>query len=149
VVVASHYGFDCDWWHVDDWKAVYDVLRPYNVVLYLHGHTGTKVYPWKPEGADRALTVVNTGQTENGFSVVQITGSAVRVAYRVKAWRSVKSPEGKSSRTWDGKWQWQHLLKGSLPARARVSPQGPSFPREILDTVRFELAEVRWVGPPP
>jgi hypothetical protein len=126
VVVASHYGFDCDWWHVDDWKALHEALRPYKVVLYLHGHTGTKVYEWKPEGAERPLTVVNTGQTENGFFVVQITGGAVRLAYRVKAWRAVRSPEGANSRTWEGKWQWGHLLKKKLPSREWVSPGGVS-----------------------
>jgi len=105
VVLASHYGFDCDWWQPEEMQSVYDALRDYRVVLYLHGHTGTKVYTWKPKGREKALDVINTGQTEVGFFVVQITGDRVRAAYRVKDVRGAD---------WDGTWTWQHFLDRRL-----------------------------------
>jgi len=114
VVLMSHYGFDCDWWHPEDWKAIYQAVKPYRVVLYLHGHTGTKCYDWKPEGEEQALTVVNTGQTENGFFVVQLTADRLRAAYRAKRWTEEKTKDKtkdkKPQRTWDGTWEWRHLL---------------------------------------
>ena len=50
VVLMSHCGFDTDWWRPADWEAAYEAARPYNVVLYLYGHSGTGVLLWAPEG---------------------------------------------------------------------------------------------------
>ena len=80
VVLASHCGFDTDWWHNDDWNAVYEATRPYNVILYLYGHSGTGLHQWAPPGSSKPLRCVNTGQTENGFFVVQITANTIRLA---------------------------------------------------------------------
>jgi len=110
VVLLAHCGFETDWWHPDDWAAVYAAVKPYNVILYMHGHTGTKCYDWKPPQGEKPLTVVNTGQTENGFFVVQITSHRVRLAYRVKKWADNNPPKGQP-RQWDGSWQWKHLLE--------------------------------------
>ena len=46
VVILSHCGFDTDWWHTNDWKAAYEAAKPYNVVLYMYGHTGTGLRKW-------------------------------------------------------------------------------------------------------
>jgi cytolysin (calcineurin-like family phosphatase) len=114
VVLLSHYGFDCDWWHRDDWKALYDAVKPYNVVAYFHGHTGTQTYKWKPDGEEKPLTVINTGQTENGFFIVQLTDERLRLAYRCKQWKTRKDEAGKPQREWEGAWEWRFLLIQAL-----------------------------------
>jgi cytolysin (calcineurin-like family phosphatase) len=121
VVLTSHCGFDTDWWHGDDWKALYEAVKPYNVILYLYGHSGTGLRQWAPPGEDKPLCCVNTGQSENGFFVLQIMDNEVRLAYRVKHWLHEKTTEGKPKRAWDGTWQWQHLLQESL---RQVEPNG-------------------------
>ncbi len=117
VVLGAHCGFDTDWWHGDDWKAFYDAVTPYRVVLYLYGHSGTGLRHWRPPDRDRPLRCVNTGQTENGFFIVQITDDHVRLAYRLKSWRIEKTPEDKDKRTWDGTWLWKWQLHESLDTR--------------------------------
>lgn len=111
VVLMSHCGFDTDWWHTNDWRAAYDAAKPYHVILYLYGHTGTGLRTWAPPGETQAWQCLNTGQTENGFFVVQITGGKVRAAYHRKHWLEEKLPDGKPKRTWDGTWEWQHVLE--------------------------------------
>ena len=115
VVLLSHCGFDTDWWHTNDWRAAYDAVRPFNVILYMYGHTGTGLRRWAPLGEDRTLQCVNTGQTEKGFFIVQITDERVRLAYRIKVWSQEKLPGQKLKITWDGKWEWKHLLQQRLP----------------------------------
>jgi len=112
-------AFDTDWWHPDDWKALYDAVKPYNVILYLYGHSGTGLRRWKPQGEERPLTCVNTGQTENGFFVVQITQHRIRLAYRAKRWTLEKPPSGRRKRTWSGEWEWKHLLEKKLSSSPR------------------------------
>jgi len=85
VVLMSHCGFDTDWWHPDDWKAVYDAMKPYRVVLYLYGHTGTGVQEWAPQGEPRKWLCINDGHGDVGFFVVQIRGETMRFAYRLRA----------------------------------------------------------------
>jgi len=117
VVVAHHYDLQgTDWWHDEQRKAYYDTVRPYNVVAVFHGHTGTGVYQWKPEDERReALDVINTGQTENGFFVVQITADRIRLAYRAKTnGRVVRGPDGTERRQWDGTWGWRFLHRREL-----------------------------------
>jgi cytolysin (calcineurin-like family phosphatase) len=116
VVVAHHYDLQgSDWWHGEQRKAYYDALRPYNVVAVFHGHTATGVYRWKPEGERKDLDVVNTGQTENGFFVVQITDDRRRLAYRLKtSFKTVKDADGRERREWNGVWAWRHLLDRKL-----------------------------------
>jgi cytolysin (calcineurin-like family phosphatase) len=115
VVLLSHCGFDTDWWHPDDWQALYHAVKPYNVILYMYGHSGTGLRQWKPQGEERPLPCVNTGQTENGFFVVQITDDRIRLAYRVKRWRTEKGAPGRPKRSWSGEWEWKHLLEKRLP----------------------------------
>lgn len=110
VVVTHHYDLQgTDWWHDEQRKAYYDAIRPYDVVAVFHGHTGTGVYQWKPEGEQLALNVVNTGQTENGFFVVQITDRRIRLAYRMKMGVKIIKEPGGERREWDGTWGWRHL----------------------------------------
>jgi len=104
VVLVAHCGFDTDWWHQDDWKAFYDAAKPYNVVLYMYGHTGTGLRDWAPAGETRPLTCVNTGQTEKGFFVVQIKASHVRLAYRIKS----KTTTDADAPAWEWAWLKQY-----------------------------------------
>ncbi|MBM4019935.1 MAG: hypothetical protein FJ288_16710, partial [Planctomycetes bacterium] len=113
VVLAAHAGFDTDWWHRDEWKAFYDAVKPYNVIAYFHGHTGTGIYKWKPEGEEKPLDVVNTGQTENGFFVVEVGESRLRLGYYRK---NVRNKE------WDGTWDWQHFLQKTIQRAAPPQP---------------------------
>jgi cytolysin (calcineurin-like family phosphatase) len=112
VVLMSHAGFDSDWWHPDDWKAVFTAAEKYNVVLYLYGHTGTGVRQWAPEGVVRGKwTCINDGHTTSGFFVIQIRGDRVRAAYRFKEKSKViRNPDGTHSQQWSGKWSWRFLL---------------------------------------
>jgi len=115
VILMAHCGFDTDWWHQDDWKALYEAVRPYNVAAYLHGHTGTGLRTFKPEGAEgEPLTVINTGQTENGFFVVQVTDTRLRAAYRCKQAKRWRDDAGRWHYEWDGTWTWRHALEKPL-----------------------------------
>jgi len=125
VVIMAHCGFDTDWWHTNDWKAFYDVIKPYNVVLYMYGHTGTGLKQWSPPGESKKIQCINTGQTENGFWVVRITNDRLIAAYRIKHWiiekpdepntsGSKKGVAQKQKRKWDGTWEWKYLLDKSL-----------------------------------
>jgi DUF1680 family protein len=116
VVLMSHCGFDADWWHEEDWQAAYEAMKPYNVLLYLYGHSGTGTPQWAPTGEEKPLNCVNTGQTENGFFVVQITGDEVRLAYRTKHWMDEELPDGMRRRTWNGDWEWKHLSQRQFQA---------------------------------
>jgi cytolysin (calcineurin-like family phosphatase) len=117
VVLLSHCGFDTDWWTAEDWKALYEAARPYRVVLYLYGHTGTGLVQWAPAGEPAKWTCINDGQTEAGFFVIQIQGDRLRAAYRRKAGSTVvKDPGGKARREWAGKWEWQHAMEWPLRA---------------------------------
>lgn len=114
VVLMSHCGFDTPWWHTNDWWAAYRVFSQYNVVLYFYGHTGTGLSAW-PRGENvRPITCVNTGQTENGFFVVQISGDKVRLAYRSKHWLAEETLP--KNRTWDGTWDWRFPLEKGVAA---------------------------------
>lgn len=83
MLILSHYGFDTDWWHPEQWEEFCREVEPYNIVLFMHGHTGTKVYQWRPEGSDGTpLNVVNTGQAHDNFFAVRIVDDEVIVANR-------------------------------------------------------------------
>jgi hypothetical protein len=77
------------------------------VVVYLYGHTGTGLTHWPRDEDVKPLFCVNTGQTENGFFIVQILGEKVRLAYRCKHWLIEKAEDKKQKRTWDGNWEWR------------------------------------------
>jgi cytolysin (calcineurin-like family phosphatase) len=105
VIIVAHCGFDTDWWVAEDWAAFYDAVKPYHVIAYFHGHTGTGVRQWKPEGADQPLDVINTGQTEKGFFVVEVTKERLRLGYHVKRDpRVLENPE----------WEWKFLFEKKL-----------------------------------
>jgi cytolysin (calcineurin-like family phosphatase) len=116
VVLMSHCGVDTDWWVPADWKAFYDAAKPYNVVLYLYGHTGTGPRRWAPDGERGRWQLINTGNTTTGFFVIQIVGDRLRAAYRCKEGVDrVRRPGQPDTVTWSGQWGWQHLLDSRLP----------------------------------
>jgi cytolysin (calcineurin-like family phosphatase) len=118
VVLLSHCGFDTDWWVAADWKEVYDAAKPYNVLLYLYGHTGTGLRQWAPEGEQKKWTCINDGATAAGFFVIQITGDRLRAAYRTKSnLKTTKDADGTIHRQWEGKWEWRWPLDKALSAK--------------------------------
>ncbi|MCX6904090.1 MAG: hypothetical protein NTW03_11580 [Verrucomicrobia bacterium] len=114
MVLLSHCGFDTDWWHTNDWRALYEGVQPYRVILDMYGHTGTGLRSWAPPGEHKPIQCVNTGQTEKGFFIVQIRGERVRAAYRMKEWQEERQPDKKIKITWHGSWVWKHLLDKPL-----------------------------------
>ncbi len=111
VILMAHCGFDTDWWHPEDWKAFYDAVEPYNVVLYIYGHSGTGVQEWAPEGGGKKITLINDGQTENGFFVIQLTGDRLRAGYRQKDnVKRERNPDRTETYSWDGSWTWKLLV---------------------------------------
>ena len=100
VVIVSHCGVDTDWWHPEDWAAFYTAVKPYNVIAYFYGHSGTGLRKFKPAGEEKALDCVNTGQTEKGFFVAEVTDKRLRVGYQIKKDAKAETPE----------WEWKHLL---------------------------------------
>ena len=102
VIVMAHCGFDTDWWVADDWKAFYQAVKGFNLITYVHGHSGTGIKKWKPEGEELALDIVNTGQTEKGFFVVEVSHDRLRVAFQYK-----QDPK----ETKDPEWAWKYLLE--------------------------------------
>jgi cytolysin (calcineurin-like family phosphatase) len=109
VIVMSHCGFDTDWWHTNDWQAACEAMKPYNVILYFYGHSGTGLRKWA--AGDRPLQCVNTGQTEKGFFVVHITNQHLRLAYRTKTATVERTPDKKIRWIWDGTWEWRYPLQ--------------------------------------
>ena len=103
MIIVAHCGFDTDWWVADDWKAFYDAVKPYNVIAFFHGHTGTGVRRWAPEGETQPpLDVIKTGQTEKGFFGVEIGAERMRLGYQVKQDpRVIENPE----------WDWKFLFE--------------------------------------
>ena len=131
VILMSHCGFDTDWWLPDDWKAVYDAARTYNVVLYLYGHSGTGVRRWAPpDEADKWLTI-NTGQTEKGFFVLSMDNDRLRYAYRTKVWRDDAEGGAKLRKVWTGEWIWKWAGETPLtrPRAAQAAGDAPAAVR--------------------
>jgi len=90
VVLLHHYDLqNFKWWSREEMAAYREAIKPYNVLLICHGHTGLGVYTWNN------YDIINAGQTENGFFVVQITDKHLRFAYRARHQDS---------------WQW-HLMQ--------------------------------------
>jgi cytolysin (calcineurin-like family phosphatase) len=85
VVLLHHYDLqNFKWWKREEVAAYREAVKPYNVLLICHGHTGLGVYTWNN------CDVINTGQTENGFFAVQITDKHLRFAWRARhedGWR--------------------------------------------------------------
>ncbi|MDP6546352.1 MAG: metallophosphoesterase [Phycisphaerae bacterium] len=120
VVLMSHAGFDSNWWHKDDWKAVYDAAKQYNIVLYLYGHTGTGFRYWAPEGETKKWTCINDGHTTSGFFVIQIEGDRLRAVYRCKKnVKKIRNPDKTVTRTWDGQWGWKFLLDRKIAGKEK------------------------------
>ena len=109
VIIMAHCGFDTDWWVLEDWAEFYRAVKPYNVIAYLHGHTGTGVRKWKPEGEEHHLDVVNTGQTEKGFFVVEVSADRLRLGYQVKRDSTVLK---------DPQWEWRYLFEKPITRSA-------------------------------
>ncbi len=119
VVLMSHCGFDTDWWVKEDWQAVYEAAKNYNVVLYLYGHSGTGILKWAPPGEEKKWDCVNDGQTEKGFFICHISGDRLRVAMRIKDGLEYTREAGnKTSHTWGGQWGWKWLLDKKISAPA-------------------------------
>ncbi|MBA4189098.1 MAG: hypothetical protein C0467_13960 [Planctomycetaceae bacterium] len=104
VVIMSHCGVDTDWWNPEDWAEFYKAVKPYNVIAYFYGHTGTGLRKYKPEGEEKAIDCVNTGQTEKGFFVVEITTKRMRLGYHIKKDAKAETVE----------WEWKYLLDKPL-----------------------------------
>ena len=123
VVLMAHCGFDTDWWVADDWAAAYAAAKPYNVILYLYGHTGTSVGAWAPAGEEKQWTLINDGHTDAGFFVINLTGDRLRAAYRVKSGLAFqKGPDGKQQHTWNGAWEWKWLLDKTITSSPQIRP---------------------------
>ena len=138
VIIMAHCGFDTDWWVVDDWKAFYDAVKPYNLLAYFHGHSGTGVRQWKPEGEERPLDVVNTGQTEKGFFVVEITKERMRLGFHVKRDPKVLK---------DIEWEWKYLFEKPLNGAKPVTTKAAEKPQDPAPAKKVSAAPV--VGPTP
>jgi len=120
VILMSHAGVDTNWCHPDDWKAVYEATKKYNIVLYLYGHTGTGLRYWAPEGQTKKWTCINDGHTTSGFFIIQIKGDRLRAAYRCKMnVKKIRNPDRTITRTWDGKWGWKFLLDKRIPEKGK------------------------------
>ena len=120
VVLMSHAGMDTNWCHPDDWKAVYEAVKEYNIVLYLYGHTGTGLRYWAPEGETKKWTCINDGHTTSGFFIIQIKGNRLRAAYRYKVnVKKVRNADRTVTHTWDGQWGWKFLLDRKIAARKK------------------------------
>lgn len=79
-------------------------------------HRYTDLYQWKPADEPREpLHVINTGQTENGFFVVQITANRICLGYRAMMnVQVIRQPERTERREWDGTWGWRFLHSREL-----------------------------------
>lgn len=127
VIIMAHCGFDTDWWVVEDWNAFYQAVKPYNLLAYFHGHSGTGVRQWKPEGEEQPLDVINTGQTEKGFFVVEITKERMRLGFHVK-----RDPTVLKGAEWEWKYLFQKPLQGAKqPAttKAAATPKAAAAPK--------------------
>ena len=156
VIIMAHCGFDTDWWVADDWNAFHEAIAPYNVVAYFHGHSGTGIRKWQPAEGGRPLQVVNTGQTEKGFFVAQVSSTRLRVAFQVK--RNAAELD-------KVEWDWKYLLdlplvpKGATPPAAdssgaespATSPKSnkPAAPRPTPPAPAAAPAEKRSAAPSP
>jgi hypothetical protein len=94
VFIMQHYSFDGTslgvagatsrpWWLVEDGEATYQVLKNYNVIGLLHGHShGRKIYKWN------GIDVFDDGTAQNGdLFVFRITEGRMFMANRVgDAW---------------------------------------------------------------
>jgi len=135
VVLTSHCGFDTNWWHADDWKAVYEAVKPYNVVLYLYGHTGTGFRKWAPPGEEPRWLCVNDGHTTSGFFLIQFLGDRVRLAYRHKEGQKVtrNRDDGSYDLQWSGRWVWRFLMDlkvpSGRPANQPAAPESKTGPK--------------------
>ena len=119
VVLTSHVGFDSNWCHPEDWKAVYDAARNYNVILCLYGHTGTGLRNWAPAGETRKWTCINDGHTTSGFFLIHIQGNRLRAAYRCKKNAKItRNPDRTYTRDWPGHWTWKFLLDTTIAVPA-------------------------------
>lgn len=147
VIIMAHCGFDTDWWVLDDWKAFYDAVKPYNLLAYFHGHSGTGVRKWKPEGEERALDVINTGQTEKGFFVVEITKERMRLGFYAKRDPKVLK---------DVEWDWKYLFEKPLqaektdgkPETKAVSRRAHEERSAVVEQVAASPAAVPTASPP-
>ncbi|WP_439630057.1 metallophosphoesterase [Gemmata sp.] len=106
VIIVSHCGVDTDWWHPEDWAAFYAAVKPYNVIAYFYGHTGTGPRRYKPEGEDRVLDCVNTGQSEKGSVVAEVTEKRLRLAFHAK----------KDAKAEQVEWEWKYPLDKPVTA---------------------------------
>ncbi len=105
IVIMSHCGVDTDWWHPEDWAEFYKAVKPYNVIAYFYGHSGTGLRKYKPEGEEKHIDCVNTGQTEKGFFVVEVNDNRFRVGFQAK-----KDPKATENLV----WEWKYLLAKTI-----------------------------------
>jgi cytolysin (calcineurin-like family phosphatase) len=111
VVLLHHYDLqNFKWWKREEMLAYGDVIKPHNVLLICHGHSGLGVYTWNK------YDVINTGQAEKGFFAVQITSKRLRIAYRCRdgdGWRwHLMSETGRKREQW-----WEMVSLDTLAGR--------------------------------
>jgi cytolysin (calcineurin-like family phosphatase) len=109
VIVMSHCGYDTDWWHADDWAEFYKTIKPYNVIAYFFGHTGTGLKKWKPMDEQTPIEGINTGQTEKGFFVVEVSPERMRLGYQIKK---------DATALQNVEWDWKYLLDKKISSKA-------------------------------
>lgn len=108
-VIVSHHYMPTDGWWSDPEKAAYrEALRPYNVILVIHGHQGSaSITDWM------GLTLLDNHHfARTGVFVVNIRGDELRIAQRL--------PAG----TWglNFKKTFSRTLPTSAPAPAPAAP---------------------------
>ena len=108
VVLMAHMGMDTDWWVKEDWADLYNAVNKYNIVAYVYGHSGTGIRDWSPDGKGKKWLMINDGQTESKFFVIQLKGNQLRYGLRIKKFipTKKKTAEGKPIEVWNGEWLW-------------------------------------------
>ena len=116
VVLMAHMGMDTDWWVKDDWADLYNAVNKYNIVAYIYGHSGTGIRDWSPDGKGKKWLMINDGQTESKFFVIQLKGNELRYGLRVKKFipTKKKTADGKPIDVWNGEWLWQMTGKVAI-----------------------------------
>jgi len=118
VVLMAHMGMDTDWWVKEDWADFYNAVKQYNIVLYIYGHSGTGVRDWSPDDKAKKWFMINDGQTEAKFFVINLKGNQLRYGMRIKKFiPGKKTADGKETHVWNGEWLWEMTGKRDIPAK--------------------------------
>jgi cytolysin (calcineurin-like family phosphatase)/predicted phosphodiesterase len=139
VVLMSHCGFDTDWWIEEDWTNFYQAIKPYNVVLFMYGHSGTGLKTWQPMNEMQPLQCVNTGQTEKGFFVIEFDQERYRLAFHGKVDAQAQQPE----------WAWKYPLQKKYSRTAADRVPEKSAPAKAATTTPVQPTPDQPAAPKP